>query len=360
MPQLRSIQYLRALAALMVVACHVIQLQAAAPGSALYQASLAGAAGVDMFFVISGFVMALVCRREPNASAFLRDRLIRIAPLYWLCTLLRLAGALAASRVRLGPPVEIGHVLTSFAFLPYRDAFGRISPLVTQGWTLQYEMFFYLIVAAGLRFAPRRVMAVATAILVGLTALGALMLAPSATSAGILSIYVDPMLLEFVAGMAIGSLWNARRLPSPGVGAALIALGGGGLIAAAMAGSAFEPLRLLAWGGPCALIVLGCVALEAGGRMPNIRFLGATGDASYSLYLTHSSVMFGLAGLRPDLPLGSPGVLAFALALIGACVGAAHIVHRWVDAPIQAALRGLTKRRAAPLRTPIEGRPIEA
>jgi exopolysaccharide production protein ExoZ len=112
MPHFTSIQYLRGLAALMVVAFHT------APGPF----ALIGAAGVGIFFVISGFIMwALTSSRQTTASVFLQRRIIRIVPLYWLFTLL-LAGAgaivpAAFSHLQL----TTDHLLLSLAFIPHVD-----------------------------------------------------------------------------------------------------------------------------------------------------------------------------------------------------------------------------------------------
>ena len=343
----------------MVVACHVLP-SLAARGGVVFTASLAGAAGVDMFFVISGFIMVLVCQREPDALTFLRHRLIRIAPLYWLCTLLRIGGRLTLSGLDAGPPLTIGQVATSVAFLPYWDGSGSIAPLLRQGWSLQFEMFFYLVVAAALRCAPRRVLICASAALLGLVGVGALAGIPQDGPASVLSVYVHPMLLEFIAGLAIGRLWLAKRLPGPRQAILLAALGFAGLAAAAAAGPQWEPLRVWVWGAPCALIVLGCVALEAAGRIPNLPRLTAIGDASYSLYLTHSTVIFALASLKPALPAGSPGSLLLGGTLMGACVVVAQLVYRRVEAPLLAALRGRTNRPEEPSAASIGARPLQA
>jgi len=357
MPRVRSIQYLRALAALMVVLCHTVPEPGAARAGAVSQFALVGAMGVDMFFVISGFVMALICASETRPFEFLRRRLIRVAPLYWMCSLVALAAALAGGRMHVETPPTLGLIVSSFLFLPYWDAsVGRVTPLLTQGWSLQYEMFFYLVIALGLAVAPRRVLTIVGAAIAGLAAIGAVAGVPHHGPASLLDVYVDPMLAEFVAGLAIGGLWRAERLPGPRAAAALLVFGLAGLAAALFAGPDPTPARALVWGGPCALIVLGCVALEAAGRMPDLPLLSAIGDASYSLYLTHGDLALALGRLRGLLPPGSLASFAFAAATTAICVAFATLAYRYVEAPTLAALR-----RAAPLASAgLASRPREA
>ena len=164
MTKLFGIQYLRAVAALAVVVFH------AAERSGLN--FVVGAAGVDIFFVISGFVMwTLAATRPVSTWAFYRDRLLRIAPLYWIVTLVMAVGALAGlfPRIRL----TADHVIASLAFVPHRSpSNGEIWPLLTQGWTLNLEMFFYLIFGLILFLPRERRLAMLTTTFVGLVLAG--------------------------------------------------------------------------------------------------------------------------------------------------------------------------------------------
>jgi len=250
--------------------------------------------------------------------------------------------------MRVEAPPPIGLIVSSFVFLPYWDAsVGRVTPLLTQGWTLQYEMFFYLVIALGLALAPRRALTAVGAAIAGLAAIGVVAGVPTRGAASLLDVYINPTLVEFVAGLAIGGLWRAEQLPGPRAAMALLVLGGGGLVAAVFAGPDLTPARALVWGGPCALIVLGGVALEAAGRMPDLPLLSAIGDASYSLYLTHGDLALALGRLRGLLPPGSLESFAFAAVATVLCVAFAALVYRYVEAPTLAALRRFG--RAAPL-----------
>ena len=141
------IQILRAVAAIAVVVSHAAQNLdrfAIAPNTSHFFVS--GAAGVDLFFVISGFVM--VYASEPlfgsasGAVTFLYHRIVRIVPLYWLATTFYVIVAVLLPG--LGTAYPIRTVAASFLFIPTLLPDGGIHPVVLQGWTLNYEMLFYV------------------------------------------------------------------------------------------------------------------------------------------------------------------------------------------------------------------------
>src|SRR5215467_2504234 len=153
-PTIPAIQFLRALAAAAVVAFHVRFdfVNNVSPPGFLPAAFNLGAAGVDLFFVISGFVMVYSSESlfgRPNAPAtFLLRRIVRIVPLYWLMTSVMLAYVLARG---FGPSDASPQLaLASYFFIPYRRPSGAMDPLYGIGWTLNYEMFFYVVFAVAM------------------------------------------------------------------------------------------------------------------------------------------------------------------------------------------------------------------
>ena len=140
---LLSIQYLRAVAALMVVFHHIINAKPWLFNPLENYPSLA--TGVDIFFVISGFIMYVAARNEAPLE-FLKKRIIRIVPLYWVATL---AFVIVKTKLHIFSltPEDWLHIAKSLAFIPHHDPTnpGKIWPYLIQGWTLNYEMFFYLI-----------------------------------------------------------------------------------------------------------------------------------------------------------------------------------------------------------------------
>jgi exopolysaccharide production protein ExoZ len=289
-----SIQYLRGLAALGVLLFHASQRAGAAFG--------AGAAGVDVFFVISGFIMWTVSARKATGPVdFLLRRAGRIAPLYWTVTLLVVGLDLLRPslfpNMRLDPP----HVILSLLFLPHRDPTGAIAPVIVPGWTLNYEAFFYGVFALTLLLPKGRRAWGLTAALGGLCLIGLFL--PRGRWAAV-DTYCDPLILEFVAGAWLAKAAAAGRLGREGEAISAIAAGLFILTVVAIAGVDVSGwARLFYWGLPALLIVWGALSLEGAGRMPVLGPLKFLGDASYSIYLAH-----GLALSLAFKVLGGPGL----------------------------------------------------
>jgi exopolysaccharide production protein ExoZ len=306
-----SIQYLRAFAAAAVLLFHACQRAEANFG--------VGAAGVDLFFVVSGFIMWVVSDARPlGPGAFALRRIERIVPLYWAVTL-GVAG-LAVAVPGLFPKIEptAAHVLGSLFFAPHRDATGEIYPLIVPGWSLNYEMFFYAIFAVGLALSARLRLPFLTAALLACVLAGRLI--PSQSAAWLT--YTSPLLLEFLAGVLLGYAYTHHvRLP-----ASLCLL----LLAGGLAGYGLTPAlsleigdwRVVQWGAPALAIVAGAVFLERAGKVPYLRLPHFFGDASYSTYLVHGfavSTVFHLVGER-GLPWGVQVALSV---IVGLAFGAA-------------------------------------
>ena len=329
-----SIQYLRGFAALGVLLYHASQRAGAAFG--------AGAAGVDVFFVISGFIMWTVsARRATGPGDFLLRRAGRIAPLYWSVTLLVVGLDLLRPSLFPNMRLDAPHVIQSLLFVPHRDPTGAIAPVIVPGWTLNYEAFFYVTFALTLLLpAGRRAWAL-TAVLGGLCLLGLFL--PRDRWAAAYT-YTDPLVLEFVAGAWLAKAAAAGRLG--GAAAAWTAIGAGLLILVAVAVAGVDVngwARLLYWGLPAWLIAWGALSLEGGGRMAVFPPLKLLGDASYSIYLAHGlalSLVFRLIG-----GLGLPFAAQLALAAPFAVL-AGLACYVLVERPLLTVFHG--RRRSSP------------
>ena len=283
-----------------------------------------GSAGVDLFFVISGCVMWLVtAQRETTPGPFLARRFWRVAPLYWLITLAGVAGALVWPHVYWDVHPTTAHVLKSLAFFPPYNPAGLPFPALAQGWTLNYEALFYGLFALAL-LLPRRVQFPA----IGMTLTGLLLFGLS--NAPLYMLLANSLLLEFLAGMALGRLLLTRRLPPARWGLALIILS---LIAFAATWPVGEGdpgnWRSLAWGIPSVGLVAGALAIEAAGRWPAMPWLERLGDASYALYLTQRLTVAGVGALL----LGAPAPVALAAAFV-ASLAVGFAVHRLIEQPL--------------------------
>lgn len=198
------IQYLRGIAAVMVVWHHsrvqIPAFYALLPGSF-------GASGVDIFFVISGFIMLITtARMSVNPVEFMVRRIIRIVPMYWALTIGMVLIWCVVPNLFKTMEIEPSTLIKSLLFVPsFSSAFpGNIFPLLIPGWTLNYEMFFYFLFALSLLFNQRVGLIFLTTTIVLLVATG-IAFGPFEPAASIF--YTDPVLLEFLAGVLIGEIW---------------------------------------------------------------------------------------------------------------------------------------------------------
>jgi len=286
-----------------------------------------GAAGVDVFFVISGFVLWTAAEARPvSPVAFLAARFKRVAPLYWIATLAVAAVAWRAPQVL--PIVHPGarHLLLSLLFLPHADPVGDPFPLLPTGWTLTYEAFFYVAFALALAAPKDRRLQVLSGLLLAASLLGF-------GYHGWYTLLANPLLLEFLAGVGLARLWGRGGLQRARreLGPVLIGAGVFALAALQLGGVRDDFWRPFLWGPPAVMVVAGALKLEADGRLTGGRVsqaLQAVGDASYSLYLVQAPVIAAFAWMTPGLPAGlkAPAGLALAIAAGLAC-------YRWVERP---------------------------
>ncbi len=327
--RLNNIQYLRGVAALIVVVAHSISSLMRASGSAIHAR---GQFGVDLFFVISGLVMYLICRGKFGVAGapadYLRKRIARIVPAYWfwtgVCVLLL---ALSANT----PSIQ--DVLRSLAFIPYGGAVTP-RPVLGVGWTLTFEAFFYGLATAALCF--RHGLRFLISALLVLPALGAI----AHPVAPVFAVWTSPRLLEFAAGIGVGLARDQVRfgtnlLPTSCLAVAL-ALGTQFLFPGS------TPLLLVRL--PLAVAVVGAAALgtDAEARGMFARGAAALGDISYGIYLTHPIILAILLRL-------SHAWWMFPIMVI-ASVGAGVLSYRVIERP----LGGAARRVLAP------GTPISA
>jgi peptidoglycan/LPS O-acetylase OafA/YrhL len=321
---LASIQALRAVAAMAVAVAHIVSYELErklgipnpVPGAQL------GGAGVDLFFVISGFVMVYASerffRRTSRPEEFFLRSFARIVPLYWVTTSIILVYLLLQYGSLQAVNFSLKAVIASYLFIPYPQTDGFMAPVHGVGWTLNYEMFFYLCFCLVLPLGRRRAVAAAAFLLAGLVAVNHAWGLPQP-----LGYLAQPIILEFALGMLIAlAMREGYRLPVIAC-AALVVSGAAGFLLSYWHG---EIDRLVISGIPAALIVAG-VALAGPtlGSGPLSRGIVFMGDASYSLYLVHPIAITlprKLLGVRPDLVGGPMFYVALLLivALIAACL----------------------------------------
>ena len=269
---LLPIQYLRGIAALMVVWYHGIYLF---PNLSQYLPSSFGEAGVAIFFVLSGFVMvATTSRKNISPREFFIRRIKRVVPLYWLMTIIASVALLLRSPTDISPT----KILQSLLFIPHFSLKHpkEIWPVLIPGWTLNYEMFFYVMFAGSL-IIKKYYFATITIFLLTCVAVGEL-IGPFVNP--IVKTYTNPLLLEFILGMALCHLWVSGKIKFSLI-TSLFAI---------FAGIFLITLPEVPWMKDYNLLV-GSSLLVFGSLNERIltwrnSFLLAIGDASYSIYLT--------------------------------------------------------------------------
>ena len=289
-----------------------------------------GAAGVDVFFVISGYIIWTIgTGTEATPGVFFWRRLTRVAPAYWLAT--GAVIAIAALWPRLEPQVSLSarHIALSLAFIQHTDPKGLVFPVLPPGWSLNYEAVFYslftLVLFAPVRWRFRLILWALTAVML----FG--FIDPPAYELG-----ANPMMLQFAAGV-----WLARRAqrgltPLPRTGIVLAAGGVAVLAAMWLTGFRSDLFRPLLWGLPAAMIVAGALALEPLFTRHAPRALVALGNASYAIYLCHFVAV--------DLVARAMGVLnpwVFVPTAIAVSIAAGLAFHRWIERPLIAGARRL-------------------
>ena len=362
-----GIQALRFVAAMLVVLAHSTAMVNERMHLDMFKWR-AGWSGVDIFFVISGFVMAISSRtllqRANGWKIFITRRLIRIVPLYWVATTLKLATIIALPALALDSPLDLWNTIASYLFIPTFDDKSLLdAPLLKVGWTLNYEMFFYAIftLALFLGKSPLKFTAAIFAIAVAVN----LFSTPKFPYAyG----FLEPILMEFVMGMLVAKLCMRVNNINAGMNTGLniglnigaknffdmllqyISTTKAGAIIGAVAvlisfvimfNCAEQPMwwRWAYWGIPSMVIVLVAALGEPALRKVMPKILATLGDSSYSLYLFHTFTVPMLGTLMIKLKIMQP---TFALA---ACIVISPLVclaiYAWFELPMTTQLKKL-------------------
>ncbi len=291
-----------------------------------------GASGVDLFFVISGFIMIYSTSESFGDSgatmSFVRRRFVRVVPTYWIYTsvvvlLLVFAPGLFKSTV-----FDWRFTISSYLFLLFENSDGNIGTVLQTGWTLCYEFYFYLLFALLLNFARKYFLPICG----GLFSIGYL-LGITVEMPPWASVVTNPILFEFYLGAIIALVFiRGLYLPRP-LAICTIVLG----LCTILFFNTVSPggwSRVVFWGLPGGAILLGALSLERLG-LKTPPFLVALGGSSYSLYLVHPLLLplMGKLWFKFSLALWlPPGVL-----LVTACAGAVttgHIMYLVLEKPL--------------------------
>jgi exopolysaccharide production protein ExoZ len=360
--KINSLQLLRAVAVSLVIFIHLINYvdrPTVVTHSIFYsffQLRPWGAIGVDLFFTISGFIMTVV---TPSYQAsgkwkdFLIKRGIRIIPLYYLVSLIFALVYVFHNHIM---PNLVG-VLKTLFFIPFFDKHVFSYPIVAVGWSLSYEVYFYLLIALFLALKGNVYKKLLITILI-LSTVGVIV-NPENT---LLKFLTSPILIEFALGVSAGLLYRhldaANNSNIKWLALGLITIGVAGMVATIFTGSfGFSPqeaiennnhlalLRSVIWGMPCASLLLGVVLWERATQMVIPAFLIVFGDASYSAYLIHSKVYFAYSKVFAHIKLNDT---IFVLTALPVCLIVSVIFYKLIERPITNAVNNFySKIRSA-------------
>ncbi len=350
--RLEYVQVLRGFAALAVLFPHVfraltinMESHVWAPGSWAPHPALVsmGAAGVDVFFVLSGFIMILISGKymsgERSILHFGYHRFNRVWPLYALVT------AFVCVQLYLaylqGEPLHYDLTpkrLLSFFFVPSFDVNGALHPILGVGWTLNYEMFFYVCFGALLLLKTDRIVLALAGVFLGFYVIG-----PLSGVDVFAAFFGNDVIFEFILGMALGKLYADRRDLFRFNGYIAIAVGVA-LVAMFKLTGLIEHSRFLTYGVATTVVFAGVLAFEArGGRAS--RFLLLLGDASYAIYLVHVPIIYlmrdSVVSFTEAAGLGPFALMASGVIMIVVATGAGVLVHKLIEKPMLSAGLGL-------------------
>ncbi len=331
--RLNNIQALRAFAAVAVVVFHT--------GFAFPHMRQFGSFGVDVFFVISGFIMARILDPATPASGdfFFRRRLLRIVPPYWFFTLLLFFVALRAPQLMGATRASVNELLESLFFIPFPKVNGVMEPLLFVGWSLNYEMLFYFVLAVGLLINRRNAVWIGAAIVVA----AMLAFAPFAADDPLARFYSRAISVEFVLGILSYYLCraippdHARALRLP---ALLVCIASAALLIAVQ--GVFPPFRfpfdlhrVLTFGALSFFLVTGAGLLSQAGWDTDLAWLVLIGDASYILYLVHAYCEYSLERIFSGrLHWLSLSTASGVLISVTVSILVAVFIHLYVERPV--------------------------
>jgi len=326
--KLHALQYLRAVAALLVVYSHAcVQVPE-------YKAQLVvfGSFGVDIFFVISGFIMMYISKPSHTPKAFIINRVRRVVPLYWFFTLLLAAILFVMPSIFSKTELQMDVLIQSLLFVPHFSQAhpGEIWPLLAPGWSLIYEMYFYALFALSLFAVQRFRLALISFVIVVLFGLAHLS-SMNGSVGPFTEFFKDQVVFEFIFGMLLAYAWQQGFKLTNVAGTAMAITSLAYLIFHSQQrgiASVDEPLHVLAYGIPAATMVTGILFM----KLPVNKIGLLLGDASYALYLSHIFVL-GLLKviLVPILGTDQSAALLFVAISLIVCTLVSVPVHLIID-----------------------------
>jgi len=311
--KLDSLQVLRAIAALAVVLTHLPIFTAG------------GAFGVDIFFVISGFIICYITDKDSNL--FIQKRIFRVLPLYYIGTFGVFIIALFSPSLLNGTVADPIHLLKSLLFIPYFNNANEVMPILKLGWTLNYELFFYLIFAASLYMSKMKAPYICMLFILVITLMGQVFIVNNI----VFKFYTNMIQLEFCYGILIFILWKRVGFINVSIIQAYGALAFAFALYVGLFYVEWSELRFLYWGIPSVFIVGVILLFTHQIKFPLLLIL--IGDASYSLYLFHPYVIYGVDRLVLEASELTFLNVFVSVGVLASCIGLAILSYRYFEKP---------------------------
>lgn len=341
-----SLQQLRFLAAALVVLSHtedrMLQF-----GERFHVSveiiGFSGRFGVDIFFVISGFIMGVIALdRFGSVSAavhFAKNRIARIVPIYWIMTTAAIGIIFLANTLgdpNRNDPVTAEYLIKSLLFIPYLNFAGEHRPVLPVGWTLDFEMFFYAVFALCLLF--RRTTG---SLLLAATFGAVFLIGRNEWAPAPLGIWANPIIFEFLLGFGLALV---RRQ----MGWRIAARGHFIILVAVIAAYTAIPAPSLLLNAMIAVLLVAFCALSTDIASPSRfdRMIVRFGDASYSMYLTHGFVLL-FVGIAWRKLFGGEMLELYAAAIFIGAIAVALLSFQFVERPSSSLARRLLGLRSA-------------
>ena len=288
---INNIQILRAFAAINVVVVHALYYSSIYKYESNFLNFLSGwgSNGIDLFFVISGFIIFHTqINNKKNIFEFIKLRLARIVPCYWIITLFYIITYYLFPNLFNNLKINTAIIFQSLFF--FSQSISGTYPLVNVGWTLEYEIFFYLLFSFFLIFKELNIFFI------------------NIVFFSLILLIKNYLFLEFLFGVNVAYFYNRKNLSNKN-GFIFFIIGFASLILSIKSIGVFRIEnvidRIFYWGIPSLLIVLGLIYC----KKFNNKFLIFLGNASYSIYLTHfifiacyyKTISFFLVNFNHDL-----------------------------------------------------------
>jgi peptidoglycan/LPS O-acetylase OafA/YrhL len=337
---IESIQIMRGLAAILVVLLH-ISIKGSQYGNDALKGFSIGGAGVDLFFIISGYIMCVsTINRDLNFNQFMLHRIRRIIPLYWITSTIGLVIYLYKPEVVNTSGGETS-IWASYTLIPTGKRY-----LNSNGWTLSYEFLFYIFFGLLIHKGTYRAMQVSSVILLVLVAAGLLF----SYNGNAFSFLTSNLYLEFVFGMGCFYLFDKKIMRSNTIAGICLCIVGALLLVAEVVFDVpnQEAGRGWLWGIPMLLLFTGFLCLEGfirGCTSRLKRLFLEVGNSSYSLYLFHPFTLSATAMCLKRVGLASNPYL-FALILFSVTVIAGYLVYLYVERPLVAVSKKWLAKRS--------------